>query len=174
MLKAMSMLQDWNGLDAEAAAAAILPCCGSEAWAKNLAALRPFAAEDTLLQASAEIWAGLPETDWQQAFDSHPRIGERKPQSTATARSLAWSSSEQGAAMAADDAAMAQLREANTFYEQRFGRIFLICARGRTTPAILTEIERRLTNSPEAERKEAAAEQAKITALRLRAWLAGA
>jgi 2-oxo-4-hydroxy-4-carboxy-5-ureidoimidazoline decarboxylase len=173
MLKAMSTLEDWNLLDPAAAAAAILPCCGSEAWARAVAARRPFADDDALLAASAEIWAQLPTQDWQQAFDSHPRIGERKPQASATAQSLAWSSSEQSAAMAAEADELRELREANVLYEERFGRVFLIRARGRSTAEILAELRRRLTNTPDAEIQEAAAQQAEITALRLRAWLGG-
>ena len=173
MLKAMSTIEDWNLLDPETAASAILPCCGSEAWARAMAALRPFADEDALLAISAEVWAGLPEHDWQQAFDSHPRIGERKPQAAATTRSLAWSSSEQSAAMAAEQDELRALREGNVLYEERFGRIFLIRARGRSTPEILSELRRRLTNAPEVELQEAAAQQADITALRLQAWLGG-
>lgn len=173
MLKAMSILEDWNRLDAEEAAAAILPCCGSEAWSRAVAAQRPLMDEDALLTASAEVWAGLKEQDRQQAFDSHPRIGEHRPQAAATARSLAWSSSEQSAALAADEDAKAKLSQAHARYEQRFGRIFLIRARGRSTGEILAELQRRLTNTPEAESMEAADQQAEITALRLRAWLGG-
>jgi 2-oxo-4-hydroxy-4-carboxy-5-ureidoimidazoline decarboxylase len=173
MLKAMSTLEDWNLLDLDAAAAAILPCCGSEAWARAVAARRPLADADALLSVSAEVWAHLPQYDWQQAFDSHPRIGERKPLASATAQSLAWSSSEQSTAMAAEADDLRALHEGNVLYEERFGRIFLIRARGRSTPEILSELRRRLTNTPYQELLEAAAQQADITALRLRAWLGG-
>jgi 2-oxo-4-hydroxy-4-carboxy-5-ureidoimidazoline decarboxylase len=165
-------LRAWNQLDASAAAAAILPCCGSQVWATRLAHQRPFADEASLLSASRSIWNALAPSDWQQAFDSHPRLGESKPRAHATAQALAWSASEQSAAMTSDQANRAALQEANRRYEARFGRIFILCARGRTTPEILAELNRRLANAPEAELREAAHEQAQITELRLRQWLA--
>ena len=75
--------------------------------------------------------------------------------------------------MAAEASEKVALQAANARYEERFGRIFLICARGLTTAEILVQLERRLANTPGAEIREAAAEQARITALRLRAWLRG-
>ena len=176
MLKAMMIraaLDCWNALDLEAAAGAVLPCCGSRAWAMELARRRPLEDERGLLAASDEIWRGLAEADWREAFDSHPRIGERTSQASASAQSLAWSTDEQSAAMAAEASEKVALQAANARYEERFGRIFLICARGLTTAEILVQLERRLANTPGAEIREAAAEQARITALRLRAWLRG-
>lgn len=166
-----SVLTAWNSLPPDAAAAAVLPCCGSQAWAAALASERPFADMATLLSAAKRVWDALTPSDWQQAFDSHPRIGEQKPQGTATEASLAWSRSEQSAAMAAEHAQKDALRQANALYEQRFGRIFIICARGRSAPEILQELQRRLTNAPDQELLEAAREQSRITALRLTQWL---
>ena len=34
----------------------------------------------TLIAESAAVWQALPEQAWQEAFDSHPRIGEQKAQ----------------------------------------------------------------------------------------------
>jgi 2-oxo-4-hydroxy-4-carboxy-5-ureidoimidazoline decarboxylase len=47
-------LAAWNALDPAAAAAAILPCNGSQAWAEGLAALRPFATDFDLTLSSTE------------------------------------------------------------------------------------------------------------------------
>src|ERR1700739_245206 len=91
---ANSTLAIWNALDATTAAATILPCNGSQAWADQLAALRPFAAAFDLTCTADIVWRSLPPTEWQQAFDSHPRIGERHAQA-ATAASLALSAAEQ-------------------------------------------------------------------------------
>lgn len=165
------VLKHWNELDTTAAAAAILPCCGSQAWADTLADRRPYLHAQSLLAAAKDVWYSLGRGDWQEAFDSHPRIGERKPQSAASSESLAWSAAEQGAAMTAEQADKSALRDGNLRYEQRFGRIFIVCARGRSAREILTELERRLGNAPEAELLEAAREQAQITELRLKQWL---
>lgn len=168
-----AVLCEWNSLTPERAAARILPCCGAQAWAEALAAERPFDAEQALLAASKSIWYSLPESDWQQAFDSHPRIGERKPRGLSTGLSEAWSGAEQRAAMAAEQADKDALRDANARYEHRFGRIFIICAHGRSVREILREIDRRMSNTPAQELREAAHQQERITELRLKHWLEG-
>ena len=126
-------LVHWNELDAEAAAREILPCCGSRAWADGLAMRRPFASPQQLCHGSDSVWANLEEDDWREAFDSHPRIGQQHARA-ATAESLAWSSEEQRAAMSAagseEDAAKLALAERNRQYEEKFGRIFIVCAAG--------------------------------------------
>ncbi len=164
-------LTRWNSLDQDAAAKAILPCCGSRAWAAKLAALRPIADEATLLAESTTVWQALPEDAWQEAFDSHPRIGEQKAQKDATAESLKASAKEQSVALSADEAAKLALKEANRRYEQRFGRIFIICASGRSAHEILAALEARMNNDDATELREAAEQQRQITALRLKRWL---
>jgi 2-oxo-4-hydroxy-4-carboxy-5-ureidoimidazoline decarboxylase len=164
-------LAQWNSLDRDAAAAMVLPCCGSWAWAANLAARRPIDDEATLLAESTAVWRSLPEQAWQEAFDSHPRIGEQKAQKDATAASLAASAKEQSVALSADDAAKLALKEANHRYEQRFGRIFIICASGRSASEILAALETRMNNDDATELREAAEQQRQITALRLKRWL---
>ena len=171
----MSAPQDalarWNTLDGEEAARAILPCCGSEAWAKRLVGQRPFSTPESLFAASDAVWLTLPEADWQQAFDSHPRIGQRHAQA-ATGESLLWSSGEQSAAMVSqDDAAKLALAGANREYEARFGRIFLVCASGKSTQEILGLLRQRMGNTPENELREAVEQQRQITQLRLHRWL---
>ena len=161
----------WNALPAEDAASEILPCCGSRAWAEKLVTQRPFTTPESLCAASDAIWLTLPETDWQRAFDSHPRIGQRHAHA-ATAQSLSWSSGEQSAAMASqDEAAKLALAEGNREYETKFGRIFLICASGKSTQEILANLRARMGNTPEAESREAVEQQRQITQLRLRSWL---
>jgi 2-oxo-4-hydroxy-4-carboxy-5-ureidoimidazoline decarboxylase len=165
-----STLARWNSLDAEAAAREILPCCGSNAWAAGVAERGPFANEDELFEASDWVWAGLPETDWQEAFDSHPRIGQQHAKA-ATAESLAWSSGEQSAAATEEDATKLALAEANRQYEEKFGRIFIVCATGKSAAEILAICNTRRNNSAADELLEAAEQQRQITQLRLRKWL---
>jgi 2-oxo-4-hydroxy-4-carboxy-5-ureidoimidazoline decarboxylase len=164
------ILTHWNSLDAESAAREILPCCGSHAWAEFLAAHRPFAEPAQLFAASDRIWAALPQPAWREAFDSHPRIGQQHARS-ATAQSLSWSSAEQSAAMSDEDAAKLALAEGNRQYEEKFGRIFIVCASGKSAAEILAILNARLNNTPAAELLEAAEQQRQITQLRLRRWL---
>lgn len=166
----MIVLDNWNTLTLEDAAMALLPCCGSPAWAADVASRRPLATLPELLAASDAAWWSLTEENWTDAFNAHPRIGERHAQSNTTAASLAWSATEQSAAMT-DEAAQAALAAGQRAYEQRFHRIFLVRAAGRSAQQILTELQRRMTNTAEAELHEAAEQQREITHLRLQKWL---
>ena len=66
------------------------------------------------------------------------------------------------------DAALAQaLKEGNARYEARFGRVFLIRAKGRSGDEILAALSRRLQNSERAEVEDALAQLREITLLRL-------
>ncbi len=161
-------LAHWNALPAEAASVAILPCCGSRAWANAMSARRPIQNPEQLLTAAAEVWCALPEHDWHEAFRSHPRIGERHA-AAATARSAAWSAEEQRTA--ATPGSGEQLAAANRLYQQRFGRTFVICATGKTAPQILVSLRQRLHHSPDEELRIAAEEQRRITEVRLRRWM---
>ena len=168
-----AVLDRWNSLDGGAAAEVVLPCCGSRAWATELAARRPIADEAALIAASSDVWRALPAEAWQEAFDSHPRIGEQKPQGHATDESLKSSAAEQAVALSVDDAAKIALKDANRRYEARFGRIFIICAKGRSASEILAALEARMKNDERTELREAAEQQRKITVLRLTRWLEG-
>jgi 2-oxo-4-hydroxy-4-carboxy-5-ureidoimidazoline decarboxylase len=166
------VLTHWNSLDANIAAREILPCCGSQTWAEALAAQRPTPDEATLLAISDKIWHTLPEAAWQEAFNSHPRIGQTKPVSHATEESLQWSAKEQQT-IASDEAAKSALNEANRRYEEKFHRIFIVCATGKSSAEILAILEDRMHNDDRAELHEAAEQQRQITHLRLKKWLHG-
>ena len=73
----------------------------------------------------------------------------------------------------ADDDVAAALAEGNRAYEQRFGHIYIVCATGKTADEMLAILRARLANDPATELRNAAAEQAKITKLRLQKLLAG-
>jgi 2-oxo-4-hydroxy-4-carboxy-5-ureidoimidazoline decarboxylase len=172
LLRMTDTLAHWNALDAAAAAQAILPCNGSLAWAEGVAAMRPIDTLDQLLAASDQVWLKLSKKAWQHAFDSHPRIGEHKAKA-ATAQSLEWSGGEQSAAKLTEDT-QSQLAAANRTYEQRFGRIFIVCATGKSAEEMLAILNARLANDPDTELREAAEQQRQITQIRLRKWLAAA
>ncbi len=163
-------LETWNALSPTAAAEAILPCNGSPAWAKQLAALRPFATPFDLTCTADIVWRSLPLDAQQQAFDSHPRIGEQHAKS-ATAKSLALSATEQSAAQLTTDTQSA-LAAANRAYEEKFHRIFIVCATGKSAEEMLLILQHRLSNDPATELREAAEQQRQITQIRLRKWLA--
>jgi 2-oxo-4-hydroxy-4-carboxy-5-ureidoimidazoline decarboxylase len=164
-----SILAEWNQLDAADAAQVILPCNGSREWADGVVRMRPLLTAETLFAAADRVWRTLPESDWQQAFDSHPRLGERKAKA-ATDKSLNWSAGEQSEANP-DDAAREALARGNADYEAKFGRIFLLCATGRSAEEMLAILRARMQNDAATELREAAEQQRLITQLRLRKWL---
>jgi 2-oxo-4-hydroxy-4-carboxy-5-ureidoimidazoline decarboxylase len=73
-------------------------------------------------------------------------------------------------AQSADSAKIA-LAEGNREYEQRFGRVFIVCATGKSPAEILKILERRLANDEATELQEAAEQQRQIMQIRLRKWL---
>jgi len=166
------VLARWNALLPEDAARELLPCCGSNAWAAAMASKRPMNEEAALLAASDEIWRGLSEADWLEAFRSHPRIGETRAEKGVAGQSSAWSEQEQSKAAAAEEAVKAALKWGNREYEQKFGRIFIVCATGKSAGEILEILRRRLHNDGAVELQQAVEEQRKIMHIRMKKWLA--
>lgn len=164
-------LAHWNALSAEQAANEILPCCGSHAWARALAARRPFHHKASLVAASDEIWRSLSPNEWSEAFATHPRIGERKAPPSASKRSADWSEQEQQRVGESDAAAQSALAAANQEYETRFHRTFILCATRKSVAEMLDILRHRLQNDDAAELRESAEEQRKITNIRLEKWL---
>jgi 2-oxo-4-hydroxy-4-carboxy-5-ureidoimidazoline decarboxylase len=167
------VLARWNALPLEEAEREILACCGSRTWAATMASKRPMQDEASLLAASEVTWQSLREADWLEAFRSHPRIGETRREKTATAQSSAWSTQEQQKTAAADESVKMALQRGNREYEQKFGRIFIVCATGKSASEILEILRRRLQNDEATELRQAAEEQRKIMHLRLKKWIAG-
>ena len=166
-------LDRWNRLPVREAEADILACCGSRAWAQAMASRRPIASEAALFATSDETWRGLSEADWMEAFRSHPRIGESRPERPAAANSAAWSAQEQSGVTASEQAIKAALADGNSEYEKRFGHIFIVCATGKSADEILGILQRRLQNDAATELREAAEQQRQITHIRLKRWLEG-
>ena len=169
MREVNAILEDWNRLEQPDATETILPCNGSVAWAIGMVNLRSFETPEDCFAASDKVWARLTPSDWQQAFDSHPRIGEHKAKA-ATEQSLKWSAGEQSTAET-DTATQAELAAANKEYEQKFGRIFIVCATGKSASEMLAILKTRVENDAPTELREAAEQQRQITQLRLRKWL---
>jgi len=157
-----------NALGEDDARAALLACCGSEAWADAMLPGRPYDDDVALMLRADEAWWALAPDAWLAAFAHHPRIGEdperlrRRFASTA-----AWAGGEQAGVRSASEETLAALVAGNEEYEARFGHVFLICATGLSADQMLGALRRRLGNDPAHERLIAAGEQAKITRLRL-------
>lgn len=155
----MTGVERLNALGAEEARAELLACCGSTVWARRMAEERPFRDLDHLRETAERVWGELTREDWLEAFRAHPRIGDPK----ATGRAAR----EQVATRSAPPEVLAALAVGNRRYESRFGHVFLICATGKSAAEMLEALEKRLSNDRALELRVAAAEQRKITRLRL-------
>lgn len=174
----------------EEAFAALLNCCGSREWARQVCELRPFRHADELAETADRAWWNLEPQDWLEAFRSHPKIGERKTdehtrQSDEESKSLVekrdgkdgaggkenlssrWSEAEQSRAQDASQETLEALADANETYENKFGHIFIVCATGKNAGEMLSLLHQRMDNDSGTELRVAAEEQRRITRLRL-------
>ena len=156
-----------NSLPATEAEKELLQCCGSTRWAQRMAEARPFVTLEALLASANELWWSLDRSDWLEAFRSHPKIGEKKPADPVSTQARQWSGQEQAGVAAASQETVDSLATLNRAYEEKFGFIFIICATGKSSVEMLSALRERLEHEPVDELPIAAAEQSKITALRL-------
>ena len=161
-------LESLNALPAAEASQEFLKCCGSARWAVAMTERRPYESLDELTRAANDVWWALEQSDWLEAFHSHPKIGEKKAAAEVSSQSKQWSGQEQAGVQIASDETLDSLAQLNQDYEQRFGFIFIVCATGKSAGEMLEILRERLRNETDAELRIAAAEQAKITEIRLK------
>lgn len=149
----------------------LLRCCGSRRWAERLAAERPFASDSDLLSSASQAWFALEPADWLEAFAAHPRIGGKDALREKFAATRGWAQGEQARVSGASEKALEELAAGNEAYEKKFGHIFIVCATGKTAEEMLGALKERLNNDELTELRVAAAEQEKITAIRIQKLL---
>jgi 2-oxo-4-hydroxy-4-carboxy-5-ureidoimidazoline decarboxylase len=157
-------LATFNAAPEQEVAVQLLACCDVAAWAKAVLADRPYAGVDDLLATADRAAGSLGGAEVEQALAAHPRIGER---AGGQATEAVWSRQEQSG-VDPSEATRAALLEGNRAYEERFGRVFLICATGRDADEILGSLQRRLRNDDATEAAVVADELRKIALVRLR------
>ena len=160
----------WRRLDEAGDAEArelLWTCCGSAGWVERMGRRRPFGDQAALLSSAAEVWWGLGPDDWREAFAQHPKIGDRDALERRFATTAHLSADEQRGLDGARSDVLTALCEANGLYEETFGYIFIVCAKGRSAETMLALLRDRLSNDPAVEIRVAASEQAAITRLRL-------
>ncbi|MGD8164989.1 2-oxo-4-hydroxy-4-carboxy-5-ureidoimidazoline decarboxylase [Pantoea sp. FN0307] len=156
-------LAGFNQLPPEQAQAVLAHCVAIKRWQQAMVAARPYASLGALCQQARLLAQEWGEADFVQALAAHPRIGEC---ACGEHKEAALSRQEQAAV--GEDAELRQaLRIANQDYEQRFGHLFLIRAKGRSGQKMLAELRRRLANTPAQELEEALGQLREITLLRL-------
>lgn len=156
-----------NKLDKNAAAASLKNCCGSQRWLDAMILSLPFDSFEQMVAKSEEIWWSLTSEDWLEAFCHHPKIGDISSLREKFAASKAWAEGEQSGCAAASEQILQQLAQGNAAYEKKFGYIFIVCATGKSADEMLKLLNERLKNDAAQEILVAAAEQVKITTIRL-------
>ena len=158
----MSPAAKLDAMDEPAAREALAASCGAHRWADAMLARRPFGSDTALHRAADEVWSEMEREDVLEAFAHHPRIGGELPKLRER-----WPAQEQSGVVGASEETLVALRDENLRYERRFGYIFIVCASGKSAGEMLAILRERIGNDPTTELRIAAAEQAKITHIRL-------
>ena len=165
--RSQNFLADFNAAPFDRAEEMLRPCADVPRWTSEISFARPFGTGAELLS-----FAELAAPDWtaeeiDAALAHHPRIGER---ASGTGHEASMSRNEQSG-IALSGGIREQLVEGNRRYEERFDRVFLIRAAGRSAEEILAVLNRRLENTAEDELAATAAALREIAILRLEGLL---
>jgi 2-oxo-4-hydroxy-4-carboxy-5-ureidoimidazoline decarboxylase len=160
-------LDTFNQAPADEVGGLLAACCDVPSWVDAVRAGRPYPDVDAAVALADEAARRFSRADVDRALAAHPRIGER---AAGDGTAAGWSRQEQGGLDNTDtgDATRDALATGNRAYEDRFGRVFLICASGLGAEQILTALQTRLGNDEDTEAAVVADELRKIAVLRLR------
>ncbi|MBD2754443.1 2-oxo-4-hydroxy-4-carboxy-5-ureidoimidazoline decarboxylase [Spirosoma validum] len=161
------ILPELNELPVSQLKEALATCCGSTAWLNEMAKIFPVESKESLFEQAEIIWFACSQSDWREAFEHHPKIGDINSLREKFANTKAWASGEQSGVSTASQDVLEKLAEGNRLYEEKFGYIFIVYATGKSADEMLDILESRLPNSPEEEILIAMQEQNKITKIRL-------
>jgi 2-oxo-4-hydroxy-4-carboxy-5-ureidoimidazoline decarboxylase len=157
----------FNRLSADEAKGLLRTCLDVPRWVDELEGGRPYAGWPALRVAAEESAVTLTDGELEAALARHPRIGER----AGADHDVQHSEREQAGVDPTDDEVARRLALGNAAYEERFDRVFLIRAAGRTAAEILGELDRRLENDDATERDETVRQLGEIAVLRLKSTI---
>jgi len=160
-------LDQFNAAPAASLVPALLACCDVPAWAAAVSDQRPYPDVESVVTVADKAARALTPDEVDRALAAHPRIGERA-EGGGTEAEL---SREEQSGVATDTGTRAALDEGNRAYEERFGRVFLICATGLSAEDVLAALRERLEHDEPTETAVVAEELRKIALLRLRKLL---
>ncbi|WP_185996383.1 2-oxo-4-hydroxy-4-carboxy-5-ureidoimidazoline decarboxylase [Nocardioides campestrisoli] len=160
-------IDELNDLDPAEAGALLRTCADVDSWVRALVDARPYASAAALLDQARTLAAGWTGAEVEAALADHPRIGDRHPGGA----SAELSAREQSGVDREDEELQRRLRAGNRAYEERFGRIFLVRAAGRSAAEILALLEERLGHDPATELEVTSGQLAEIALLRLEGLL---
>ena len=155
------LLEDFNAATREAAITIVKPALDITRWIDAIVDARPYGSVDEIAAVAATAAAPFTEAELDGALAHHPRIGER-PQGSSTEAEM---SRKEQPGVDADTAA--KLAAGNKAYEQKFDRVYLVRAAGRSADEILALLQERLGNTPEHELAVVDQQLREIAALRL-------
>lgn len=141
-------------------------CCGSRQWVQHMMDAAPWDSPAALRDDADAAWAATSEPDWLEAFSHHPRIGDKRVKAQSDAAAALSAAEQSGTANAATDT-LDQLASLNESYTDAFGFTYIVCATGRSAGDMLNLLKKRINNARPEELEVAAAEQHKITHIRL-------
>lgn len=139
-------------------------CLAVPRWVDEVAAQGPYGSVAELVEVARAAATPLSPAEIDQALGDHPRIGEK---AHGEGQAQAFSRSEQASSASDDDRLAADLATGNRAYEEKFGRVFLIRAAGRSRREILDELNRRLALDAETEIGNVGSELRDIALLRI-------
>jgi len=156
-------LVEFNAAPVDRLRPELASCCDVPRWVDGILAKRPYGDRAALTAVADQLARELDDNEVDRALQAHPRIGDR-PQGATT--EAAWSRNEQSG-VGDDPAVRTALAEGNRVYEDRFGRVFLICATGLSAAEMLSSLQERLTHDDVSEAAVVHEELRKIALLRL-------
>ncbi|MEU4604853.1 2-oxo-4-hydroxy-4-carboxy-5-ureidoimidazoline decarboxylase [Kribbella sp. NPDC023972] len=156
-------LQEFNAAPGDRLRPLLAACCDVRRWVDAVLAGRPYGDAAELTQTADKALRDLEATEVDRALAAHPRIGAR---AEGAGTEASWSRNEQSG-VGDDPEVRAALAAGNREYEDRFGRVFLICATGLSAQEMLASLQHRLTNDETTEAAVVQEELRKIALLRL-------
>jgi 2-oxo-4-hydroxy-4-carboxy-5-ureidoimidazoline decarboxylase len=160
-------LAQLNGLTSDESTHIFMQCCTSTTWVKAMVDGRPFTEQQVIINLADLVWENLAESDYLEAFEGHPQIGNVDSLKAKYANTKALASGEQSLVNEATEQVIVALAKGNAEYFEKFGFIFIVCATGKSADQMLALLKERLPNDKETELVNAAEEQRKIFQLRL-------
>ncbi len=163
-------MTDVNALDRAGFATLLGGVFEHSPWVAELAwTQRPFASLDALHRALVGVVETADEAAQLGLLRAHPELARPGPLTAASQGEQVGLGLD---TLEADEAA--RFARTNELYRERFGFPFIIAVRGqRDRAAILRAMRERLGNPPDAERRRALAEVARIARFRLQDLLGG-
>jgi OHCU decarboxylase len=163
----MSLLQQLNSMPIPEFVAALAGVFERSPWVPvRVVARRPFASGSELLRALCAAVAEATPDEQMTLIRAHPELAGRA--AIRGELTLESEREQQGAGLAAcSPEEFARLHELNAAYKARFGFPFILAVRGHDRASIISNLERRTSNSIEQERAIALEQIDRIAGLRL-------